>query len=510
MLRKLRIILAALFLTGITLLFIGIGQQWWGWMAKIQFLPSCLALNFMVTGGILLLTLLFGRIYCSVICPLGVFQDLALAIRQRIGKKSRKVHKFSFTPERKWLRYGMLALFIAALVAGMQVFVALIAPYSAYGRIVSSVVGIGRDGTPAALLIVGLVTLVVMVALAATLGRAWCNNICPVGTVLGLVSRFSLFRPTIDKDKCVHCHSCGKKCKASCIDSGNMSIDGSRCVDCFDCIENCKVGAIRYRVSAVSTPSVPLSGGRFEPASGPHDAADIAPAAHATLGNVRGGTACGGVGEADGSRGNIRSDMDEGRRNFIVTAAALTSAAAVGSAIPAAAKAAAEGSGSRLVPFGAQGWKHFYDRCTACQLCVGNCPNHVLRPSTDLAHLMQPEMVFDRGYCRPECVKCSQTCPAGAILPITKDEKKSIHIGTARVDLDLCVVNTDEVNCGNCARHCPVGAIRMVKDEKTGRKVPAVFEMRCIGCGACEHLCPAKPVKAIRIEGLETHRQDNW
>ena len=265
MLRKLRITLAALFLAGITLLFIGIGEQWWGWMAKIQFLPSCLALNFLVICGILLLTLVFGRIYCSVICPLGVFQDLALSIRQRIGKKTKKVHKFSFNPERKWLRYGVLVLFIAALVAGLQVLVALIAPYSAYGRIVSSVVGIGRPGTPAALLVVGLVSLVVIVALAAMHGRAWCNNICPVGTVLGLVSRFSIFRPTIDKDKCVHCHGCEKKCKASCIDSGNMSIDGSRCVDCFDCIENCKVGAIRYRVSAVSTPSVPLSGGRFAP-----------------------------------------------------------------------------------------------------------------------------------------------------------------------------------------------------------------------------------------------------
>lgn len=428
-------------------------------MAKIQFLPSCLALNFLVICGILLLTLLFGRIYCSVICPLGVFQDLALSIRQRIGKKTKKVHKFSFNPERKWLRYGVLVLFIAALVAGLQVLVALIAPYSAYGRIVSSVVGIGRPGTPAALLVVGLVSLVVIVALAATHGRAWCNNICPVGTVLGLVSRFSIFRPTIDKDKCVHCHGCEKKCKASCIDSGNMSIDGSRCVDCFDCIENCKVGAIKYTTRRCSA-------------------------------------------------GSARKAADEGRRQFIITAAALTGAATIGSAVPAAAKAAAEGPENRIVPFGAKGWKHFYDRCTACQLCIDNCPNGVLKPSTDLAHLLQPHMEYDKGYCRPECVKCSEICPAGAILPIDKEQKKGIHIGVARVELDLCVVNTDDVSCGNCARHCPVGAIRLVKVEGSEKRIPTVVEERCIGCGACEHLCPAKPIKAIRVEGLEIHRQD--
>ncbi len=139
MLRKLRIILAVLFFAGITLLFIGIGQQWWGWMAKLQFLPSCLALNFAVIGGILLLTFLFGRIYCSVICPMGVFQDLVIWIRRQFGKlTSGKAKHFKFNKEHKWVRYPVLILTIAAIAAGLQVVVAIIGPYSAYGRIVRS------------------------------------------------------------------------------------------------------------------------------------------------------------------------------------------------------------------------------------------------------------------------------------------------------------------------------------------------------------------------------------
>lgn len=115
-------------------------------------------------------------------------------------------------------------------------------------------------------------------------------------------------------------------------------------------------------------------------------------------------------------------------------------------------------------------------------------------------------MHFDKGYCRPECNNCSQVCPAGAIRPIDAEEKSSVQIGHAVIRLELCVVNTDEVKCGNCARHCPVGAIRLVKknpDDKDSLRIPTVNEERCIGCGACEHLCPSE---AIHIEGHLVHK----
>ena len=164
-----------------------------------------------------------------------------------------------------------------------------------------------------------------------------------------------------------------------------------------------------------------------------------------------------------------------------------------------------------LTPFGSESVKDFYKKCVGCQLCVSVCPNNVLRPSTDLDRLMQPEMSYEKGYCRPECTECSQVCPAGAILPLTPEEKTQFHIGTASVNRELCVVEADGVSCGNCARHCPVGAIQMVSKDASDENsplIPVVDEARCIGCGACENLCPARPFSAITVNGLSVHIKD--
>ena len=271
MLRKLRIVLAALFLVGITLLFCGIGAQWWGWMAKLQFLPSCLALNVGALAAVLLLTFVFGRLYCSVICPMGVFQDIIIWIRRVYGKavdkcRARKLRKlkekgikpasvkpsaasrFAFVKENRVVRFCILGLIVAGSLIGLQFLLTLLAPYSAYGRMVRSVVGLAEGQSIApALLVTAAATLVVIVLFAWTGGRNYCNYICPVGTALSLVSRFSLFKPVIDESKCVSCGRCVKKCKASCIDGVNHRIDGSRCVVCFDCTAECPNEAITYR-----------------------------------------------------------------------------------------------------------------------------------------------------------------------------------------------------------------------------------------------------------------------
>ena len=162
-----------------------------------------------------------------------------------------------------------------------------------------------------------------------------------------------------------------------------------------------------------------------------------------------------------------------------------------------------------IVPPGAQGLRHFTQHCTGCQLCVSVCPNGVLRPSTGLKTLMQPEMSYERGHCRPECTKCAEVCPAGAIHRIDAAEKSSVQIGHAVWVKDNCVPLTDGVDCGNCARHCPTGAITMVpsvEGMEDSPKIPVVNTERCIGCGACEHLCPARPFSAIYVEGHKNHR----
>ena len=135
MLRKLRTTLAIVFFTLTTLLFLdftGTIHGWFGWLAKIQFLPAVMALNVGVILFMLLLTFLCGRVYCSVICPLGIFQDIVSWVS---GKRKKKQFRFSYSPAKSWLRYGVLLLFVLAIILGVGSVVALLAPYSAYGRI---------------------------------------------------------------------------------------------------------------------------------------------------------------------------------------------------------------------------------------------------------------------------------------------------------------------------------------------------------------------------------------
>ena len=466
MLRKIRIAAAALFFIGITLLFVGIGHQWWGWMAKLQFLPSCMALNFGAIAFVVLLTFVFGRIYCSVICPMGVFQDIIIRLRKAVSPKGRKP-KRHFVKEPRIVRYGVLALVIISALTFSQLLLTLLAPYSSYGRFVRSIVGLTRgDSIAPALLISASVTIAVVAVCAWIWGRGWCNTICPVGSALGLISRFSLFKVEIDEGKCVSCRKCERGCKSSCIDIDTHSIDHSRCVDCFDCLDSCPKSSIRFGLSL------------------PHSK----------------------------RQAEAPEVIDKGRRAFMTTTALIGGSMALsaqnkrldGGLAEVIDKTSPERS-ERLVPFGARGVRDFYDRCTACQLCVSNCPNNVLRPSTDIEHFLQPQMGYERGWCRPECTACSDVCPTGAILPLDRGEKLSHKIGTAKVNLDLCLAAKGEAGCGNCTRHCPVGAVRMVKAEGYSRSIPVVAEEQCIGCGACEYLCPARPISAITVDGISVH-----
>ena len=257
--RKIRIAIAIIFFAGITLLFVGVPSlaSWLGWMPKLQFLPAVMALNVLVIVLVLALTLLFGRIYCSTICPLGVFQDGISRVRVTLGRLRKNRKPFHFRKEHKWLRYGIWVLFVAAIAAGVQSFVAILAPYSAYGRIVESVAHFKAGPV----LAVAAATLLVVGLLAFFTGREYCNSICPVGTTLSFFSRFAIFRPVIAADKCKNCRLCEVNCKASCIDIANHKIDYSRCVVCFDCIGNCKFDALKYRIyhgSGAVSPSVDI------------------------------------------------------------------------------------------------------------------------------------------------------------------------------------------------------------------------------------------------------------
>lgn len=488
---KIRRILAFVFFVLITLLFLdftGSIHAWFGWMAKIQFLPAVLALNVGVVVGLILLTLLMGRIYCSVICPLGVLQD----VFGWLGKKAKK-NRYTYSKPLNVLRYVMLGVLVIALVAGFTSIAALIAPYSAFGRFASNLlapvylwgnnllaswaesvdsyafysVDVWLKG--GITLAVALVTLVVLFVLAWRNGRTYCNTICPVGTVLGFLSRYSYLKPVIDTSKCNGCGLCARNCKASCIDSKNHQIDYSRCVVCLDCIDKCRQGAIKYVPRSKAAQAEPMG-----------------------------------------------ANADKGRRAFIATGALMAGAAVKAQQVKLDGGFATieekqiPNRETPLTPPGSLSARNLAQHCTACQLCISACPNQVLRPSSDLTNFMQPVTSFERGYCRPECVRCSEVCPTGAIKPITKEEKTSIQVGHAVWISDNCVVNRDNEQCDNCSRHCPTGAIQMVaKDpnDKKSLKIPVVNTERCIGCGACENLCPSRPFSAIYVEGHEVHRE---
>jgi len=157
------------------------------------------------------------------------------------------------------------------------------------------------------------------------------------------------------------------------------------------------------------------------------------------------------------------------------------------------------------VPVGAGSWRMFRAKCVGCLKCVPACPRGILRPSANPAHLGRPELRFTGGWCRPECNRCAAACPAGAIRTTANAaEKRKLHPNVALWHPDRCVAATGKDVCHACERHCPVKAIALVPNPgaaKDAPQVPRVDAATCIGCGACEHYCPARPKSAMSVEG---------
>ncbi len=485
MLRKIRISLAILFWVLITWLFVdftGTAQAYLGWMARMQFVPALLALNGVALLLVAVLTLVLGRIYCSVICPLGVMQDVIAWFR-------KKKYKYTYSPAKNKLRYIILLVWILILVVNLGWLAGQIEPYSLYGRIVTTIASplykIGNNVLAQAsehydnytfysvdvwlksglTLAVSFVFWIIIAILAWRGGRTWCNTICPVGSILGLISRHSIYGPVIDLEKCNNCGLCARSCKASCIDSKNHQIDMSRCVTCGDCMEHCHQNAMQF--------------GKRIAISGPIRQPDTERRAMLTGTALLAGSALLKAEEktVDGGFAAIEKKIKPEREKLIT-------------------------------PPGSISARHMTTHCTACQLCINACPNNVLRPSTSFDRLMQPEVSYERGYCRPECNICSQVCPTSAILPIEVEERAETQVGVAKWVRENCISAQGTDHCDLCARKCPFGAIQMVPlDGNNEKKVPVVNEEKCIGCGACENLCPSRPFSALYVEGNHVHHK---
>ena len=491
-LKILRVILAIVIFTPILLIFIDFADVLPDSVARLldwQLMPAILAVETSVIFLMFVLTLLLGRVYCSVICPAGILQDIFNRI-SCIGKKKKNGKmRFRYHKPANWLRYTILGITIILAVFGFFELCMFLDPYSNFGRIGANIFRpavmwvnnyiaelLSKMGnyslyhvsikiTTAALVtsIIAFVTFAVMVYFR---GRLFCNTICPVGALLSIVSRYSIFRVFINKETCNNCKSCERSCKAEAIDATNMKVDSSRCVTCFNCTSSCTKGAIKYRFAPMSLIKAKAAPTASEPAT-----------------------------------------ISESRRSFIATSAAIAGTAPL---YALAQNNSATGDKKLPVtPPGSLNIERFKDLCTGCHLCVVQCPTQVLRPAGlqyGFDYMLKPYMSFDNKYCNYSCIVCGEVCPADAIRPMSEERKKVIQIGIAEFYPDLCIVKTDENDCAACSEHCTTKAVHMVP-YKGSLYIPKVEPELCIGCGGCESICPVRPQRAIVIIPNAVHQK---
>ena len=428
--RLLRIGVASLFMVAMIAAFSGFCT----WLAvalpQVQSGPAILkwltefSIGALITLIVIALaTFCFGRFYCAMFCPFGILQDL-------IGSLSRR--KGNVAPNFRKIRYVICGVALGMILLGWNAPFLLFDPYSNFGRIAGSVT------------VGGLIPLIVILFLAIWKKRIYCTMVCPVGTLLGVLAKYGIFRLQLT-EHCVKCGQCVKVCPVGCIEPEAGTVDNERCVRCMNCLAVCRFNAVRF--------------GRPE---------------------------------------KERPVFDGARRAFLVNGGVLIAGMAAGLALARTGmgKLAEYAKRFAILPPGAGNAERFAAQCTSCQLCTVNCPSKIIVPAPEGYGPVSLDL--SRGVCRYDCNKCSQVCPTGAIRHITLETKQKLKIAEAKFNPRVCIVFQDGEKCGKCANACPTGAITL---RKSGAPYP-VNTALCIGCGACQNVCPV-PGKAMTVHEIE-------
>jgi MauM/NapG family ferredoxin protein len=435
----------------------------------------------------ILLTLVFGRFFCGWACPMGSMIDAAGAVRKKSARPGDAANRRIRLP-----KYILLGIIFLCAAAGTQAawildplvivsrfvslnlipavtsvtdgfFIALIkatdfyAPLQdLYRNLKGSFLGVDPhyfSNSPAIFLFFASIT-----AASLLLKRGWCRSICPLGALYACAARFSLFSRRVKK--CADCGICGPGCRMGAIKDG-LNYVKSECVLCMDCVYSCKRGDTAFGFTPLRK-SIP------------------------------------------GDRGNGLT-----RRSFLF----LMTAAAP--ALVGFRRRRHAGPGSPVVirPPAALKEEEFLDRCIRCGNCMKVCITNGLQPSfleSGLSGIWTPRLVPEIGYCEYHCTLCGETCPTGAIPRISLDQKKGARLGVARINRSICLPWASRIECSVCEEHCPIPAkaIKLTKVEINGKRLsrPAVDPSLCVGCGICQHKCPARPKRAIKVSPGRAYR----
>ncbi len=441
---------------------------------------------FIQSAVVLVLTLIFGRFFCGWICPMGITLD---ATDRALGPRRRDDSK---EPLRwKSVKYAILitvlvAAYFEANLAGWFDPLSLVT--RTYAQVVlpsveflSHLIFRGMYPIPGAGPLAERVhsflkttvfspqqqefhglaataTIFLAVVLLVYFNRRfWCRHLCPLGAILALVSRFSLFKRVVDADRCINCNKCVKNCRMGAIREGGAEDYRGECIECFTCKSLCPEKAVSFRIkrSGAATARVSLS-----------------------------------------------------RRGFMASAAAGLAA------IPAVRLSGGLRRRQPVRPPGAGGEDHFMQTCLRCGMCLRICPTNGLQTSwfdNGLEGLWTPELVPRIGYCEYNCNLCGAVCPSGAIKALMEKDKQLTVIGLASIDRNRCIPWTCAENCLVCEEHCPVPmkAIRLVPEtvtDENGAKLeiqrPYIVKSECIGCGICETKCPLPGPAAVHVTGV--------